>query len=52
MSCTAWVLIPGTGMWDPSRYSARISAVKASFFRMSATVKALRIVATTTRRSD
>jgi hypothetical protein len=33
-------------MCDPSRYSARIIAVKASFFRMSGTVNALRIVET------
>src|SRR3712207_2314310 len=39
-------------MKAPSRYSARISAVNASFLRISGTWKALRIVATTARCSD
>ena len=42
---TASMLIPGTGMNEPSRYSARIAAVKSSFFRISATRNALKIVA-------
>ena len=37
---TASTLMPGTGMWAPRRYSARMNAVKASFLRISATVKA------------
>src|SRR5947207_8220901 len=44
MSLTACAFTPGTGMCEPRRYSARSSAVNASFLRMSATVKALRIV--------
>ena len=40
----ASVLTPGTGMYAPRRYSASMTAVNASFFRMSATRKALRIV--------
>ena len=35
---------PGTGMNDPSRYSARIAAVKSSLLRISATRKDCRIV--------
>src|SRR3954470_2410468 len=46
MASTAWVLIPGAGMCEPSRYSASNSAVIAIFFRMSGTVKALRMVLT------
>src|SRR5215207_233414 len=41
---TASVLIPGTGTWAPNRYTASMAAVNSSFLRMSATVKALRIV--------
>src|SRR4051812_43681508 len=36
--------MPGTGMCEPKRYRARSAAVKASFLRISPTVKALRIV--------
>src|SRR6478609_4695698 len=42
--CTADVLIPGTGTCAPKRYTASIAAVNSSFLRISATVKALRIV--------
>src|SRR3954469_5347952 len=45
----ASVLTPGTGMKEPSRYSARIAAVKTSFLRISATRNELRIVETTAR---
>src|SRR3954453_23435460 len=41
---TALVSMPGTGMCEPKRYSASSAAVKASFLRISPTVKALRIV--------
>src|SRR5215216_6262581 len=41
---TADVLMPGTGMCAPKRYTASIAAVNSSFLRISATVKALRIV--------
>jgi hypothetical protein len=47
----ASVETPGTGMYEPRRYSASSSAVKASFLRISATLKALRIVASTAVRS-
>jgi hypothetical protein len=48
MSFRAWVSTPGTGMKEPRRYSASRNAVKAIFLRMSATLKAWRIVASTT----
>ena len=41
---TAWTSMPGTGMCEPSRYSASSSAVKASFLRISGTVSERRIV--------
>ena len=37
IASTASMLTPGTGMNEPSRYSARIAAVKSSFLRISAT---------------
>src|SRR3954453_18406986 len=46
MASTAWELMPGAGMCEPSRYSPSSSAVIAIFFRMSGTVKALRMVLT------
>ena len=41
ISSTASMLIPGAGMYEPSRYSASIAAVNSSFLRMSLTLKAL-----------
>ena len=41
---TALALIPGAGMWVPSRYSASTTAVNRIFLRISATRNALRIV--------
>src|ERR1022692_3284912 len=37
-------LIPGAGMWVPSRYSARIPAVNRTLLRISPTLNAPRIV--------
>src|ERR671914_2213551 len=47
MSSTASMLMPGAGMYAPTRYSRSIAAVKASFFRMSATRNAFRNVLST-----
>src|SRR3954451_18962381 len=44
MSLTASMLIPGAGMYAPSRYSASIAAVKASFFLISGTLNEFRNV--------
>src|ERR671910_2297916 len=41
------MLMPGAGMYAPARYSASIAAVKASFFRISATLNAFRNVLST-----
>src|ERR687898_995605 len=47
MSLTASTLMPGAGMYAPARYSASMPAVKASFFRISGTLNALRNVRST-----
>src|SRR3954452_21788669 len=52
MASTASVVMPGTGMKDPSRYSASTPAVKSSFFRISATRNALKIVDSTALALD
>src|SRR3954447_401816 len=52
MASTASVFMPGTGMKDPSRYSASTPAVKSSFFRISATRNALKIVDSTALALD
>src|SRR4051812_1733235 len=48
---TAWVLMPGAGMYDPILYSASIAAVKSSFLRISGMRTELTRVATTAYRS-
>src|SRR5947209_17762609 len=45
MALTALVLIPGAGIWVPSRYSASSAAVNRTFLRMSGTRNAPRMVA-------
>src|SRR3954468_7807364 len=52
MGSTASLFRPGTGMTDPSRYSASTPAVKSSFFRISATRNALKIVDSTALALD
>src|SRR5438477_11863023 len=45
IALTAWALMPGAGMWVPSRYRARIAAVNRTLLRISPTLNAPRIVA-------